>query len=175
MCLIKKFILCVFMWNIKFNFWNIFNTKIRFEYFLPILVFIGAGLVDVLINITNFKYLPANQSSLFPFFAFSVAAVSGIGVLAGRMIYLKEKIQVRNILGGIVLGIPNYLSIFFLLKTLQSFNNNGALIFPALNICVIFVNAFVAILFFKEKLSIYNYAGLFLAVISLLFLVATWK
>ncbi len=148
------------------------DTKFRFEYFLPLLVFIGAGLVDVLINITNFKYLPASQSSLFPFFAFSVAAFSGIIVLVWRMVYLNEKIQLRNILGGIVLGIPNYLSIFFLLKTLQSFNNNGALIFPALNICVIFVNAFVAILFFKEKLSLYNYIGLFLAVLSLLLLVA---
>jgi drug/metabolite transporter (DMT)-like permease len=149
------------------------DAKIRSEYFLPILVFIGAGLVDVLINITNFKYLPTDQSSLFPFFAFSVAAVTGITVLAGRMIFLNEKIKLRNILGGIVLGVPNYLSIFFLLKTLQNFNNNGALIFPMLNICVIFVNAFVAILFFKEKLSLYNYIGLFLAVISLLFLVST--
>jgi drug/metabolite transporter (DMT)-like permease len=149
------------------------SVQNRFLYFLPALVFLGGGLVDVLINITNFNYLPKDKSSLFPFFAFSAAALSGLFVLVIRMILFKEKLKIRNLVGGIVLGIPNYLSIFFLLRALQDFENNGALIFPVLNICVILVNSIVAILFFKEKLSRYNYAGLFLAIVSLMLIISS--
>ena len=138
------------------------NKPSLFQYFLPVLVFLGGGLVDVLINITNFKHLPSDKSSLFPFFAFSAAAFSGFIVLVIRMLFYKEQLKLRNLFGGIILGIPNYLSIFFLLKALHDFDNNGALIFPVLNICVILINSFIALIFFKEKLSQYNYIGLFL-------------
>ena len=136
-------------------------------YFLPMLVFLGGGLVDVLINISNFKYLTPYNSSLFPLFAFSAAAFWGILVLLLR----QEKITVKNILGGIVLGIPNFFSIYFLLKSLKDFNNDGALIFPALNISVIIINSMIAVVFFKEKLSKFNVLGLILALISLAFVI----
>lgn len=146
--------------------------KSKFQYFLPFLVFLGGGLVDVLINITNFNYLPADKSSLFPFFAFSAAASVGLIVLVIRLIFMNEKLKIRNLIGGIVLGIPNYLSIFFLLRALRDFDNNGALIFPILNICVILINALIALLFFKEKLSRYNYIGLLMAIVSLLLIIS---
>ena len=145
----------------------------RLHYFLPVLVFLGGGLVDVLINITNFKHLPADKSGLFPFFAFSAAAFSGCTVLVLKMIFFKEKLKLRNLFGGIILGIPNYLSILFLIKALKDFDNNGALIFPVLNISVILINSFIAIVFFKEKLNRYNYIGLFLAVVSLVLIIFT--
>lgn len=149
------------------------NKPSLFQYFLPVLVFLGGGFVDVLINITNFKHLPSDKSSLFPFFAFSAAAFSGFIVLVIRMLFYKEQLKLRNLFGGIILGIPNYLSIFFLLKALHDFDNNGALIFPVLNICVILINSFIALIFFKEKLSQYNYIGLFLAVVSLMLIIST--
>jgi len=147
------------------------SDKSVFLFLLPALVFIGGGLVDVMINITNYSFLPENKSSLFPFFAFSVAALSGLIVLIWRIFKHNEKINYKNSIGGIVLGIPNYLSIFFLLKALQNFNNNGAIVFPALNIAVILINATVAIFLFKEKLNKYNLIGLVLAIISLVFII----
>jgi len=144
-----------------------------FVYFLPLLVFLGGGMVDVLINITNTLFLPKAYSGLFPLFAFSVAAIAGFIVLCYRLICKNEKITLKNCFAGVVLGIPNYLSIFFLLKALQDFNNNGAVIFPILNIAVILVTASVALLVLKEKLTPYNYIGLGLAVLSLGLILAT--
>ncbi len=148
------------------------RPKNKLVYFLPFLVFLGGGLVDVMVNISNSRYLPVEKSSLFPFFAFSAAATAGLLVLLYRIIFKNEKIILRNIVGGLILGIPNYLSIYFLLKALQDFDNNGAFLFPVLNICVILVNSLIAILFLKEKMSKANYAGLFLAVISLILIIA---
>ncbi|HVD99341.1 MAG TPA: hypothetical protein VNB90_14125 [Cytophagaceae bacterium] len=146
--------------------------KSKFAYFLPLLVFLGGGLVDVLVNISNYKFLPVDKSSLFPFFAFSASAFTGTVVLLYRMIFLKERLQFRNFIGGVILGIPNYLSIYFLLRALRDFDNNGALIFPVLNICVILLNSLVAIIFFKERTNSYNLIGLALALCSLVFMMA---
>src|SRR6187402_345719 len=41
------------------------SPKSIFHYFLPLLVFLGGGLVDVMVNISNYKFLPADKSSLF--------------------------------------------------------------------------------------------------------------
>lgn len=144
----------------------------RFRYFLPILVFLGGGLVDVLVNISNYKFLPADKSTLFPFFAFSAAAFAGFMILSYRIIFLKERLRWRNLVGGIILGVPNYLSIYFLLRTLREFDNNGALIFPVLNIGVILVNSLIAIVFLKEKMNKANYIGLFLALLSLALIIS---
>jgi uncharacterized membrane protein len=149
------------------------NSARRFDFFLPGLVFLGGGLVDVLINIANYRYIPIEKSSLFPFFAFSVAAIAGFILLTGRVLFLKENLNYRNLIAGIVLGIPNYLSIYFLLKALHDFDNNGAILFPALNISVILINSFVSFLFFKERLTNYNYVGLFLAVIALMLITSS--
>lgn len=144
----------------------------KFHYFLPALVFLGGGLVDVLVNITNSKFLPEDKSGLFPFFAFSASATTGLIVLTGKMAFAQEKIRWKNLAGGLILGIPNYLSIFFLIRALRDFDNNGALIFPVLNICVILVNSLIAIVFFKEKMTRFNYLGLALALLSLLMLIS---
>lgn len=144
----------------------------RLRYFLPVLVFLGGGLVDVMVNISNYKFLPADKSTLFPFFAFSAAAAAGLVILLYRISFLKEKLRWRNLLGGIILGVPNYLSIYFLLKTLRDFDNNGALIFPVLNIGVILVNSLIAIVFLKERMNRANYAGLFLALLSLALIIS---
>lgn len=145
----------------------------RFHYFLPALVFLGGGLVDVMVNITNYKFLPEEYSGLFPFFAFSASATTGLIVLLGKISFAQEKIHWKNVAGGLMLGIPNYLSIFFLIRALRDFDNDGALIFPVLNICVILVNSLVAIAFFKEKMTKFNYFGLVLALLSLLLMIAS--
>ncbi len=67
-----------------------------------------------------------------------------------------------------MLGVPNYLSIVFLLKTLGDYDNNGAIVFPVLNISVILINSLVGIFVFKEKPGKYLLLALGLAIISLI-------
>jgi drug/metabolite transporter (DMT)-like permease len=147
------------------------STSPNRELLLPFLVFLGAGLIDVLINISNYKFLPADKSSLFPLVAFSASACTGLCILLYRFIAFKEKIVFKNIAGGILLGIPNYLSIYFLLEALQDFGNNGALVFPLLNIGIILLTAVVAFFFFQEKPGKYNSIGLAMAIAALLLLI----
>ena len=73
-----------------------------------------------------------------------------------------------TILGGIALGVPNFFSIYFLLRALQFEGLNSASIFTLNNVAIVMLTTLAGIVFFKEKLSLKNWMGIFLAVISIL-------
>lgn len=139
---------------------------------LPALVFIGSGLIDTGINAakTYLFTLPVH-SDLFSIGIFASAFIIGICVLAFQ--FLKQpkeniKFELKSLIGGIILGIPNYFSIFFIIKSLEANIFTSAQLFPVLNISNVVLTAFVGFLIFKEKLSAQNLLGVILAVISIL-------
>ena len=74
----------------------------------------------------------------------------------------------KNIVGGIALGVPNYFSMYFLIKALQNKNLESATVFTLINIGVILLSTVFGILLFKEKLLKQNYFGIALAIIAVI-------
>jgi drug/metabolite transporter (DMT)-like permease len=145
------------------------KDKIRiFWVLLPFLVFIGNGACDTIANYTNLHFLNETNQSLFTILVFLSAFITGFLILIYRVFNGMEKIKLRNIIGGIILGIPNYFSLYFMLKALSEMNNNGAFFFPIFNIGMILVTTLLAIILFNEKLSNLNKGGVILALISIL-------
>jgi drug/metabolite transporter (DMT)-like permease len=72
----------------------------------------------------------------------------------------------RNVVGGVVLGIPNFGSLSFLLMALGS-GLEGSLVFPMVNVGIILVTTFGALVLFREKLSTINWFGVALAVAAI--------
>jgi multidrug transporter EmrE-like cation transporter len=66
-----------------------------------------------------------------------------------------------------VLGVPNVLSFYFLLKALGAFGNSAAFVFPIYNILSMLASAAAAWLLFRERLSPLNRLGLALAVLAI--------
>jgi drug/metabolite transporter (DMT)-like permease len=122
----------------------------------------------------NINYI-ADASKVVPVTLVMVlgAAVSGLVLLIFKVFNRLEKVEVKNIVAAITLGVPNFLSFYFLILTLSYFGNSGAFVYPIYNMGVILVSAFVAILFFKEKVSKLNKFGLLLAVIAILMI--SWQ
>lgn len=144
------------------------NQKINLSHFqLPILLFIGAGTIDTLINITQHKYL--NNTETAQFSAITFLTAFGFGLVFTLIKSLKSKIifSFKDFIGGISLGIPNYFSLYYLTKALQTENMESPTIFTILNIGVILLSTFVGILFFKEKMSKKNYIGILLSILAL--------
>lgn len=133
---------------------------------LPIMVFVFGGLIDSAINYTNYHYLTPAEAAIFPFFIFMSAAVIGIFLLIGQ----RRSLSLVSIGAGVVLGVCNYFSIYFLLTSLSAFNNDGALVYPLLNVGIILLAAGVSVAFFKENLSKINLIGLLLAVLAIVFI-----
>lgn len=134
----------------------------------PMLVFLGSGLIDTSLNFLQNDFI--TDKSLIPLFSstiFMTAGVIGIMVLVVQKIKGVLVLEFKNIIAGIVLGIPNYFSIYFLVKALRSdlFDSSG--IFTVNNVGIVIVSTLLGIVFFKEQLSIKNWIGITLAVISI--------
>lgn len=131
---------------------------------LPLMVFMMYGLTNTAFNYLNLKYVSASGTTIaFMLTACLGAIISGLFLL----IYLRKAIAVKNLIAAIPLGIPNFLSFYFLLKALDAFKNNGAYVLPVYNIGVILISTFVAVFFFKERLAKINWIGLALAVVAI--------
>jgi drug/metabolite transporter (DMT)-like permease len=150
---------------------NGYNKKKYLAIALPILVFLVSGTIDTTFNYTvreDVQIVLPNQQGIFSVLLFGIAGLTGITVFTIQFLRKKVTMTKRSIIGGICLGIPNFFSIFLLLKVLSGFKGDGALVFPIFNISVILIAAIASYFFFKEKLSLINKLGLALAIFAIL-------
>jgi glucose uptake protein GlcU len=81
-----------------------------------------------------------------------------------------QKIRLRNVFAGIILGIPNYFSIYYLLRMLNSRFLPSAALIPICNISILVGSVLVGRFIFKETLSKKNIYGIALGCIVILLL-----
>lgn len=133
--------------------------------YLAILLFLGAGILDALLSQIRFNYLSTSIS--FDHFTVTVFAVAfSIGLII--LLFKRSAWSFRSILAGFLLAIPNYFSIYFMLRSLELLDSS--LVFPALNISVVLLSAIIGWSYYKESLSLRNWIGILLATCSILML-----
>ncbi len=135
--------------------------------FFPLIVFVGSGFID-----TFFKYneeFTLGENGLEPFLAwiFLTASVLGLGVLIVQFIRHKKLPNKKALIGGLVLGIPNYFSVFFLVKSLGLPGIESSVVFPVNNMSIVAVSALAGIFFFREKVSKINIIGVVLCLAAI--------
>lgn len=136
---------------------------------LPIIIFIGSGICDAIVQFVEKRFFPNEGFEAFTVILFLTAA--SLGLIASIFQDIKNKktqFTLKNIIAGILLGIPNYFSIFFLFKALSFYSGNSAWVFPINNVGIVVSSTILAILLFRERLSFINAIGFILAVISIL-------
>lgn len=142
------------------------NTQSSKNWLLPSFIFLMSGLIDTVINYASLHCLLPQDEMPFSIFAFGTAATIGFLVMAGYLLF-GGKFDFKSIVAGVVLGIPNYFSLYYLIKTLAYFKSDGAFVFPLLNVGIIVVGAIAGLLLFKEKMNVLNYIGLAMAIGSI--------
>ena len=137
---------------------------------LIVLIFLMSGAIDTSINwISKVSATDATSQAIFSMLIFAVAGVIGSIILLQKVVFQKEKIELKNIVAGIILGVVNYFSVIFMIKSLQiEFVSNGAFFFPIFNIGIILLSTFFAVLFFKERLNWRNKLGVLLAILAII-------
>lgn len=141
----------------------------RFWY-LPFLVFIGAGLADTLLNHMQLKLVPTNEFDVFSTALFLFCGLIGLLVFVVRVAIGKLKLSLKSWVGGFVLGLPNYFSIYYLVKALSQKQFGTALVFSANNLLVVLCSVLLGLWLYKEKLSKQNYLGLGMSLLAIVFL-----
>jgi drug/metabolite transporter (DMT)-like permease len=145
------------------------SGKIEIKNFIfPILLFFGAGIVDTSINYLQYTHLKVHEIAFFSATTFLAAFFFGILVSIIKIIKGTFKFEGKNIIGGLFLGIPNYFSMYFLIKALHNKNIESATVFTLINIGVILLSTFFGIILFKEKLLKQNYLGIALAILAVI-------
>lgn len=134
-------------------------------WYLPVAIFIASGIIDTLVTYSQNKLVAKNDFPMFSALLFSMAAVWG---LLFYIIFVRSKINIRNVIGGIILGIPNYFSIYFLLSALESEVLLSGTTVAVNNIGVVMVSALTGIIFMGETLGVKNIIGILLAIGSIL-------
>jgi drug/metabolite transporter (DMT)-like permease len=136
--------------------------------FLPVLIFFLSGFCDSFSQWCNeVKVLPGEDNH-FAWLVFGGAAMSSSTFVLIESFQKKATWSFRSILGGITIGLPNYASYYFLLKTLDNFDNQGDLVFPFTNLGVIILTSLISFAFFKDRISRKQWLGLAFSGISLL-------
>ncbi|MCW3123193.1 MAG: EamA/RhaT family transporter [Flavipsychrobacter sp.] len=137
--------------------------------FWPLLLFIGGGLLDTLMKYVQFHFLTsADSQAVYSIFCFATAGTIGIILVTTLFLLKKITFQWRNIAAGICIGIPNYFSIYFLIRMLNSNFLQSSAAIPILNIGILVASALTALLLFREKANILRITGLILSVIAIL-------
>lgn len=134
--------------------------------YLPIIIFISNGFLDTFIKYTQATYIGESDEFLFVPSLFSVAMVIGFITLIFQKKH-RAAVNKTSVIGGIILGVFNYGSIYFLIKTLGLENMESSVIFPINNIGIVIVTSLLSVLIFHEKLSGKNWTGIVLSCIGL--------
>ena len=132
-------------------------------------VFFGYGIIDVL-----FKQVALQKNVPYILALFYIFCGCFIFALLITVIYfVKSKVIIKKstFFYGLLLGVFNFLNIFFYLKAHQSFAGNPTTVFATMNFGVILLGTLIGAFYFKEKLSRKNMLGLALAVIAIIFIV----
>ena len=137
--------------------------------YVPIilLIFFGQGMADGTLSWAQKFTITPENTPLFFACTFLSAGILGSLFLLYELIVKKIRFQAKSILWGIALGIPNYLTLHFFVRSLQSPVLESSQVFPVVNMAVIILSAVGGILLFKEKLTPFNWSGIALAVIAI--------
>ncbi len=130
----------------------------------PVILFFGMGASDALIKYAQQYYIPSGAVSNFTLLVFTISAITGI-VILGITNQVDNVLKTKNILYGMILGLCNYGSLYFMIRALN-LNLNRAIfldssrIFIINSLGIILIATLIGRLFFKERLLIINYIGL---------------
>ncbi|MFB0904467.1 MAG: EamA/RhaT family transporter [Nonlabens sp.] len=140
-----------------------FNTSLLV---LPIILFIGSGVIDTTLKYVEKTHVLPGEEPLFSAMCFATAFVLGILILIYEATQ-KRFLTIKSLIAGIVLGIPNYYSIYFIIKTLKN-GMESSVVYPINHVGTVLFTSLLGILLFKEKLIPKNYIGIVVAVAAIL-------
>lgn len=132
----------------------------------PLLIFLFSGFIDVMLKVFEREYNHILSEYTFLGFIFLSAFISGILMLLRK----KElSFKPKEIFYGIIIGIANLYSSFFLLLALKEMS--GSMVFSLTNISIVLIGTIIGVLVWKDRLTMKQKTGLIGASLSILLLI----
>jgi drug/metabolite transporter (DMT)-like permease len=133
----------------------------------PMLLFLGSGTIDTALKYLEINFVSQEDVSIFSGSLFGIAAFFGLLILLFREIKQPSSFGIKNIIAGVLLGVPNYFSIIFLIKSLQTKGFESSMLFTINNVGIVVLSTIFGIILFKEHFSLKNKIGIALAIFGI--------
>lgn len=130
-------------------------------------LFLGSACLDLVLFFVQDSWLPNFHQGIFASLGFGMAGCLGLLYLIYLNFHKKLKFDLRSWLGGIVLGIPNYFSIYLLVKAYNTLGIEPQQVLSIANVGVVLASALVGFLLFKEPFSWKKGWGMVLCLLAL--------
>jgi len=134
---------------------------------LPLILWILAGITDTIMGYVENRMLEPQSIPIFLASLFSIACIIGTSLLLYNLITKKTTFQIKNLLSGLALGVPNYYSTEFFIKALTYSGLDKSVLFPAISIGIVVLSSLGAYFLFREHLSTKNIFGIALAIFAI--------
>ncbi len=140
---------------------------------LPVMLFVGAGIVDTVIKYFQHHFMNDENRQLIIVSIFLSAGIFGMIRVLYEVFYLKKTLLLRSVFGGILLGVTNYLSLHFLLICLETPGSESSTIFAYVNVGIVITSFLSGILIFGERPERPRIIGVVLSIIAITILSGT--
>ncbi|HCT31278.1 MAG TPA: hypothetical protein DIW31_11245 [Bacteroidales bacterium] len=143
---------------------------------LPLIIFIGIGILDSLIKYAQFRYVSNDLNPIFSGFTFGVAGLTGILLLPFNRKAAIDFKRLKTWILGIVLGLSNFGSMYFFIKALNHIDSStgrqlqGSVVFGINNIGIVALGVLLGLIFFKERPTKANWFGIATSIIAIVVL-----
>lgn len=134
---------------------------------LPVILFVGSGLLDSLIKYVEANFINEANNNHYIITSFGSAGVIGSFILIWFLMVGKERFDPRAVLAGVLIGVPNYFSLWCLVNVLKLHAGNSSSIIPITNMGIVLFSTLVAAFFFREHLSKVNWVGIILSILAI--------
>lgn len=118
------------------------------KWFLPLLVFVCTGLIDASFKLFQIWGLTDEQ---FPGFVITVFGFAFIAAGFHHALQPDRMINRASAVSGVMLGIANLGTVYFLLKALAQPGWESSIVFPLNNFGIVMASTLTAIVFFGER------------------------
>ena len=148
------------------------RTISRSVIYLPVLLFLGMGMVDSLVKFAQFRFISDERLPFFTAVLFLISFLSGILWLLLKS-ELSRLVQIRMIAWAFLLGIANFGSIYFLIRTLNLKNGStgwldSSVVFAVNNCGIVVLSVLAGLFLFREKLNRLNRLGIVFSLFAII-------
>ena len=132
---------------------------------LPLLLFAGSGIIDTTLKYAETTHVPDGDEPLFSAVCFLIAFIIGIFIMLFEATQ-RRYVNGRSLIAGVLLGIPNYFSIYFIIRALKT-DMESSVVYPINHVGTVMLTSLLGIFIFKEKMIPKNYLGIAIAVVAI--------
>ena len=130
------------------------------------------GMVDSLVKYAQYQYISNREVAFFTSVLFLISFLTGIIMIVFKRGGPGSLINLRVLLWGIMLGLVNFGSIFFLIRALNHKNVHGSgfessAVFAINNTGIVMLSVLTGLFLFREKLNRVNRIGIVLSLIAI--------